>query len=115
MSNHKANEQHRLALTSLKETRFVLTAEIIRLESTNNYSTFFLNGGEKILVSRPIYEYEELLNAYGFIRCHQSHLVNRRYIKSLLKQDNGYLVLQDNTQIPVSRTKKDILRIQLEI
>ncbi|HTE25837.1 LytR/AlgR family response regulator transcription factor [Flavitalea sp.] len=98
----------------MKETRFVPTAEIIRLESSNNYTTFFISGGEKILVSKPIYEYEELLNSYGFIRCHQSHLVNRRYVKSLLRQDNGYLLLDDDTRIPVSQTKKDIVRAQLE-
>jgi two-component system LytT family response regulator len=110
---HK-KQQHRLALTSAKETRFVRTTEIIRCESSNNYTTFFLKEGEKILVSKPIYEYEELLVNYGFLRCHQSHLVNRHYIKSLVKQDFGYLLLEDNSQIPVSRQKKDFVKKQLE-
>ena len=113
MTNNQGKDQHRLALPFLKETRFVPTREIIRLESSNNYTTFFINSGEKILVSKPIYEYDELLNPYGFLRCHQSHLVNRRYVKRLLRQDNGYLLLEDNTRIPVSRTKKDIVRAQL--
>ena len=113
MTSNQGKDQHRLAIPFLKETRFVPTTEIIRLESSNNYTTFFINGGEKILVSKPIYEYDELLNPYGFLRCHQSHLVNRRYVKSLLRQDNGYLLLVDNTRIPVSRTKKDIVRTQL--
>jgi two-component system LytT family response regulator len=92
----------------------VLTTEIIRLQSSNNYTTFFINGGEKIVVSKSIYEYDEILNQYGFVRCHQSHLVNRRFVKSLIRQDSGYLLMEDNTRIPVSRTKKDLVKSQLE-
>lgn len=66
------------------------------------------------MVSKPIYEYEGLLGSYGFIRCHQSHLVNKRYIKSWIKEDGGYLLLDDQTQIPISRQKKDSLKEELE-
>jgi two-component system, LytTR family, response regulator len=103
--NHK--EEHRIALATLKETRFIYPQQIIHCESTNNYTTFYLEEGEKLLVSKPIYEYEEILNDYGFIRCHQSHLVNKKYVKSWIKNDGDYLLLEDGTQIPVSRNKKD--------
>ena len=100
-------EEHRIALTTLKETRFVNTSRILRCESSNNYSIFFLAEGEKLTVSRPIYEYEELLKNYGFIRTHQSHLVNRNHIRSFVKEDGGYLIMEDGTEVPVSRGKKD--------
>ena len=100
-------EEHRIALVTQKETRFVYTSHILRCESSNNYSRFFLTGGEKLTVSRPIYEFDELLKSYGFIRCHQSHLVNRKYIKSLVNKDGYYLVLEDGTEVPVSRNKKE--------
>ncbi|UYQ92377.1 LytTR family DNA-binding domain-containing protein [Chitinophaga horti] len=103
-------EEHRLALPSLKETRFVYTREIIRCESSNSYTTFHLDSGGKIVVAVSIYEYEEMLSPYGFIRCHQSHLVNRRYVKSLVKESGGYLLLTDGSQIPVSRQKKDAVK-----
>ena len=100
-------EAHRLALSSVKETRFVRPAEIIRCESSNAYTTFYLATGETVVVSRPIFEYAELLADYGFIRCHQSHLVNRAFVKSLLKEDGGYLLLEDDAKIPISRNKKE--------
>jgi two-component system, LytTR family, response regulator len=104
-------EEHRIALATLKETRFVNTGTIIRCESSNNYTTFFLKDGEKLIVSKPIYEFEELLSGYGFIRPHQSHLINRSYIKSLVKEDGGYLLLENGVQIPISRAKKeDVIR-----
>jgi two-component system LytT family response regulator len=102
-------EDHRIALTTMKETRFIRTSEIVRCESSNNYTIFFLAGGEKLTASKPIFEYEELLKGYGFIRCHQSHLVNRKYVKSWVKEDGGYLLLDNGHQVPVSKNKKEVV------
>ncbi len=113
LQNEQQKDTHRIALTSAKETRFIKTKEIIRCESSNNYTTFYIFGGERIMVSKPIFEYEEMLQGYGFIRCHQTHLVNKRFIKSLVKQDGGYLLLEDGTEIPVSRMKKELVRKEL--
>ena len=106
-------EEQRIALPSAKEIRFVQVAHIVRCESTNNYTTFYLTNSEKILVSKPIYEYEELLNEWGFLRCHQSHLVNKKYIKSWLKKDGDVLLLEDGSEVPVSRQKKEIVKKML--
>lgn len=103
-------EDHRIALPSAKEIRLVKTTDIIRCEASNNYTHFFLANEEKIIVSKPIYEYEELLNEYGFIRCHQSHLINKKFIRSIIKEDGGYLLLEDGSQIPVSRQKKEVVK-----
>jgi two-component system LytT family response regulator len=110
LQKQQDKSEHRIGLTSLKETRFIRTAEIIRCESSNNYSTFFLISHEQILVSRPIYEYEELLSSYGFIRCHQSHIINKLHIKSWVKDMGGYILMADNKQVPISRNKKDTLK-----
>jgi len=99
-------ENHRIALSTQKETRFVKPQEIIRCESSNNYTTFYLTDGTKLLVSRAIYEFEEMLTAYGFIRCHQSHLVNKTQVKSLIKTDGESLLLFNGDTIPVSRNKR---------
>jgi two-component system LytT family response regulator len=88
-------------LPSSKEIQFIRTKEIIRCESSNNYTTFYILNGESIITSKPIFEYEEILQGYGFIRCHQTHLVNKRCIKSLVKQDGGYLLLDNGSKIPI--------------
>jgi two-component system LytT family response regulator len=103
---NQSKEEHRIALPTLRETRLIRTRDIIRLESSNNYSHIYLTGGEKLTASRPIHEYEDLLTDYGFLRPHQSHLVNRVYIKSLLREDGGTLLLEDGSRVPVSRNKK---------
>jgi len=100
-------EEHRIALTTLKETRFLYTRQIVRCESDNNYCYFFLDNGEKLLVSRPIYEFEPLLTDYGFIRCHQSHLINKQHVRSWMREDGGYLLLDNGDTVPVSRARKE--------
>ena len=102
-------DDHRIALTTMKETRFIRTQDIMRCESSNNYTLFFLSNGEKLTASRPIFEYEELLKGYGFIRCHQSHVVNRKYVKSWVKEDGGFLLLENGHLVPVSKNKKEIV------
>lgn len=110
LRQEQQKSEHRIALQGTKETRFVETGMIVHCESSNNYTTFFLTGGEKIMTSRPIFEYEELLRDYGFFRSHQSHLVNKKHIRSWMKEDGGYLLLNDGSQIPVSRNKRDLIR-----
>jgi two-component system LytT family response regulator len=104
-------KEHRIALPLLKEIRLVNPDEIIRCESVNNYTSFYLQSGEKLLVSKGIYEFDEMLKDYQFIRCHQSHLISRKFIRSLLKDDNVFeLLLTDGTRIPVSRLKKEMVK-----
>jgi two-component system, LytTR family, response regulator len=103
-------EEMQIALSSTQETRFVKTREIIRCESSNNYTTFFLSDKTSLLVSKPIYEYDDLLSAFGFLRCHQSHLVNKAFIKSWKKEHGDFLLLADGTLVPISRGKKEAVK-----
>ena len=105
--------EHRLALPGLRETRFVTIDQVVRCESANNYTHLFLLNGEKVTVSRPIFEYTEMLSTYGFIRCHQSHLVNRRRVRSWIHDGGDGLLMEDGTVVPVSRAKKDQVRNSL--
>lgn len=106
-------ESPRIALPNLLQTRYVKVNEILRCEASDNYTLFFLENGEKILVSRTLKEYAELLKPYGFQRTHQSHLVNMHYVKSLLKEDGGTLLLQNDTKIPISRQHLEAVKTAL--
>lgn len=100
----------KIALPLFQETRYVYINDIVRCEAQNTYVHFYLESGEKILISRPLKEYDELLAPQGFIRCHQTHLINPFYIKSLLKEDGGILLLADGTKVPVSKSKKEYVK-----
>lgn len=107
LKNQSNKDEQRIVLSTLKETRFVRADEIVRCESSNNYTTFHLSDGDALLVSKPLYEYEELLRDFGFIRCHQSHLVNKQFIKSWKKTYGDFLLMIGGYEVPISRGKKD--------
>ena len=106
-------QEHRIALPSAKETRFVYVKDIVRCESNNSYTTFFMQDGEKIVVSVSIYEYTEMLGEYGFLRCHQSHIINKQFVRSMVKEGGFYLQMQNGEKIPVSRDKKDWVKKEM--
>lgn len=100
------DEIKRIALPMQNEIRFVNPKEIIRCEGHNNYTRFYLHTGEVLLVSKGLHYYFDILQPVGFIRCHQSHAVNKDYIQSLAKENTiSELVLTNKTRIPVSRLK----------
>ena len=83
--------------------------EIVRCESDNTYTTFNLNTGKKIIVSKSIKKFEELLSNHSFMRVHQSHLINLNYISYFDKQEGGAVVMSDKSHIPISNQKKSRL------
>jgi two-component system LytT family response regulator len=84
-------------------------SDITYCESDISYTQFYLADGRKILVSRTLREYEDMLKEFGFFRVHKSFLVNLFAISKFEKADGGYLVMENNDRVPVSSRKKDEL------
>ena len=109
LSNVKnvSDPERKIALPTLNGFQVVSLRDIVRCESDNNYTVFHLIANPRIVVSKPLKEYEELLEEFGFYRIHQSHLINLRYIKQYIKGEGGTVIMTDHSQIDVSRRKKD--------
>ena len=104
----------KIALPMQSEIRYIPLTEIIRCEADNTYTFFFLANGEKILVSKSLKEYADLLKPNGFLRTHQSHLVNPGFVKSWLKEDGGILQLTSGEKIPISKPNKEAVKQALQ-
>jgi len=100
----------KITLPMQYETRFVLPEEIVRCEADDNYTNFIFSDGEKILISKPLKEYADLLKPRGFVRAHQSHLVNPKFVKSWLKEDGGLLLMNNGDKIPVSKPNREMVK-----
>lgn len=109
-----AGKTKKIALPTQEAIRYVEVATIVRCEASNNYTYIFLQDGEKILIAKTLKEYADLLPSTKFLRTHQSHLVNRNYIKSWLKDEGGMLLLTNGTTIPVSRVNRERIRNALK-
>lgn len=81
-------------------------ADIIRCESASNYTRFFLKDGEKLLISRNLGSFENQLIPHGFYRSHKSHLINLAHLKSYVRTEGGYILMQDGAQIPLARNQR---------
>ena len=100
----------RIILPTAENLNVISVKDIIRAEADSNYTTFWLEGGKHIMVSRTIKEFDELLTGTGMIRVHQSHLINLAAIDKFVKRDGGYLLMKDGSSIPVSQNlKKKVL------
>ncbi|MCK4569014.1 MAG: response regulator transcription factor [Bacteroidales bacterium] len=102
----------KIVLKTSNSVHIVNLKDIVRCESEKNYTHFFTVENEKITVSKTLKEYNELLNDYKFYRVHQSHLINLAHIKRYEKQKGGFLIMDDNSSVPVSfRKKEDLMKL----
>jgi len=98
-----------LALHTTEQILVTDIKDIIRLESTGNYTQFYFADGSKILITKTLKTYDSLLTEAGFMRVHQSHLVNLEYVKAYVKTEGGYLTMKDDSMVPVSVRKKPLV------
>lgn len=106
----KVDNFKRIALSNSDGIHLFEINDIIRCESEDNYTKFFIKNAKPVLISKTLKEYEELLSEHGFERIHQSHLINLNYLKSYIKKDGGYVIMQDDSHLPISQRKKERLQ-----
>ena len=102
-------KKEKIILKTFDHIHIVNHDEIIRVEADRNYSTFYLEDGRKIIVSRSIKDYEDLLNNKGFYRIHKSHIINISMVKYFDKSEGGYVVMKDGFSVPVASRKRELL------
>jgi two-component system LytT family response regulator len=107
--------QTRLALPTHEGHEIIEIAQIVRCMADASYTHFYLENGLQLLICRTLKEVEQALEPNGFVRVHQSHLVNPQYLKKIVKQEGGYLVMADGTQVPVTKQKRDLLVEQFNV
>lgn len=105
--NVQNKDKKRLVLKTHDSVHVVDLDNIVRCESDRNYTSFYLNEGKAILVSRTLKEYENILTDYQFFRVQQSHLINLKYVDRYDKKDGGSVVMKDGSEVPLSPAKKD--------
>jgi len=86
---------------------FILdTSRIIFIKALNNYSIIYLNNNQKITVSKTLKYYEDILQDSGFLRVSISYIVNLSCVNGIKKNGVYTLLLKNNIKIPISRSFK---------
>lgn len=100
------NKNEKIIIPSSEGLNVVKLSDIMRLEADDVYTYFFLTDGQRLMASRPLNNYERILEDLPFSRIHAKHLVNLMYIKRYIKGKGGSVIMEDNTEVEVSVRKK---------
>lgn len=84
----------------------IKVSDISRCEADSNYTTIYSKNGSKIVATKSLREYEDLLLDFNFFRVHKSHLINLTFVKSC-DFANNLLTLDDNTVVEIARRRKE--------
>ncbi len=113
LENIRSTLPGKLAIPTFDGMEYLNTQNIIRIEADRSYCWFYLADNRKILVSKNLKEYQELLNDRHFFRTHNSHLINLNYVKKYIRHEGGMVEMTDGSQVPLSRTKRDLFLMHM--
>jgi two-component system LytT family response regulator len=97
----------KIAIPTLEGLLFFNIGDIIHLEAQSNYTVIHFNGHPRLIASRTLREFEDLLPQDTFFRTHHSHIINLQYIKRYIKGDGGQIEMQNGNFVDVARRKKE--------
>ena len=106
---HRDKNEKRITLAHGEQIDFVPLNQIIRCQAEGNYTRFYLLDNKTKLVSKTLKDFELALEDNGFCRTHNSHIVNLDMVKSFSRSDGGVLILSDDSHIPISRNRKEVV------
>lgn len=107
LQNKEGGQKLKICITSLKGFQVVKISEILYCEAAGNYTNFHFENGKIICASKPIHEYEALLEDCGFVRIHKTFLVNLEHIKEYRRGEGGSVIMNNDDELEVSRRKKE--------
>ena len=106
LQQYNSNAVHKISIPIGTSIQLVPINEIVRIESQSNYSTIYFTNKSKQVVTKTLKDLEEQLSAHNFLRVHHSHLINIEHVIGFKNQDSGYLIMQGNEVVEISRRKK---------
>lgn len=108
-----SSENYKLALPTTDGLLFVKVSNIVYCEASSNYTEIVTEDGKKHIVSRTLKEYDEMLADHNFFRIHNSYLINLNAIKKYVRGDGGYVVMNNDHSLDVSKRKKDSFLVRI--
>ncbi|MHA7059356.1 LytR/AlgR family response regulator transcription factor [Aquimarina sp. M1] len=102
----KVFESPKITISDNQGIHFINVNEILYCTGSGNYTTFILQDGNEVVSSRNLKFYEQKLTPYKFSRIHKSYLINLAHLSKVHKEQGGYVILNDITNLPISRHYK---------
>ena len=98
---------NKIAVPTTEGLLFFDISHILHLEAQSNYTMLYFDDHSKLLASRTLKDFEDILPTDTFFRIHNSHMINLNFIKKYIRGDGGQVEMTNGDSILVSRRKKD--------
>lgn len=107
---------NKIAVPEGNQWHFIDPETIIYIKADNTYSEIYLNNNTKMIVSRSLKNFEDILCLDSkFMRVHKSYIINFEQVVAYNKSDGGSLKLENGMHIPVSQEKAQIILERIQI
>ena len=106
LDNIRGGGQQKIMLPTLEGFEIVPIANIVSCEAADNFTKFYFQEGQPLLICRTLKYFEDVLSAHGFLRIHRSHLINPAFVIRYSKGKGGYVTMKNNQELEVSSNKK---------
>ena len=104
---NESPENYKLALPTSDGLVFVKVNEILYCEASSNYTEIVMTDNKRYVVSRTLKEYDDLLGEQNFYRIHHSYLINLNGVKKYVRGEGGYVVMNNDKPLDVSKRRKE--------
>lgn len=107
LENIKSSSPTKLAINTNDGTIYIAFGDIVRMEGDGSYSNIFIKNNQKILVSKTLKDFQEILFDKNLFRPHHSHLINIDHVICFHNKDGGAIEMSDGALVPLARRKKE--------
>lgn len=107
--------ERKINIPTVNGYEFIDLKQIAWCESDGPYTTFHLANKSKVMSSRHLGFYEELLENHNFCRIHNTTIINMQFVKSYIKGRAGHVLLTDGTKLELAQRRKAVFLNKLEL
>ncbi|HLR36716.1 MAG TPA: LytTR family DNA-binding domain-containing protein [Chitinophagaceae bacterium] len=111
----KHNMTDKIAVPVSDGIEFIAVNDIIYCQSQSNYTLLFLMDNKKIMFSKTLKETENTMSKYGFLRIHQSYLINPNHMVKFLRNDGGFITMSSGAELPISNANRKLVGNYFEV
>jgi two-component system LytT family response regulator len=99
--------EHKITIPIPSGYEFVKVVDVYYLRASGSYTDFYMKNGSKFTTTKNLKHFESILEGYGFYRIHNSTLINIKYIKQVNKSAGGFVVMENDEELSISKSRKD--------
>lgn len=96
-----------LAISSADKIELIKVDDIVYCRADGKYTEFVLSNGTKILSSKNLGEYHNVLSYSYFFRIHHSYIINIKHISKIIKKDGLYCEFTNGVALPIAKRRQE--------